>query len=110
MGNDMEPQAQIAFDHYEFGDGVTVEDSGGWEHSSGSAERSRPVFVSVDGQEDTVKLTFVARFTHRNELDEVYAIDSKGQIWGSLPSRHEQARAGEEMLGESRQERERPRS
>ncbi|MBK6616512.1 hypothetical protein [Ottowia sp.] len=73
---------------YDFGDGIEVVDASGWEHTSLGREWTRAVFVAAD-QGDTcgtasTKLTFTVRFVHGTvEVEEVYAIDAKGSIWGT---------------------------
>ena len=80
--------AEEAFEQYDFGSGVYVEDSDGWEHTSGENEMSRAVYVAVDDENDvgddapSIKLNFTAVFEPgSNKITEVYAIDEKGQIW-----------------------------
>lgn len=85
-------QAEKAFSDYDFGDGVMVTDTSGWEYISPGNERTRAVYVETAAEDDGPgprwKLTFTARFDpSTGTLTEAYAIDSKGQIWGSLPAR-----------------------
>ena len=80
------------FANYHFGDGVKVEDSGGWERVSSGNEWTRPVFVRVDqgvtSDAPSEKLVFTVRFAlHRVDVVEAYAIDRKGCIWGAASPR-----------------------
>lgn len=84
--------ADKAFQDYEFGAGVDVTDSGGWESVSsmaGPEEMTRKVYVETEPEDDSSpseRLTFTVRFSKRDgSLEEAYAIDRKGQIWGSMP-------------------------
>lgn len=84
--------ADDAFGAYDFGDGVEVTDTSGWEYSTPGLERSRKVFVETtqedDGPAPRWVLTFTVRFNAGDgSIAEAYAIDDKGQIWGCLPGR-----------------------
>jgi hypothetical protein len=79
--------ADKAFADYDLGDEVVVEGTSGWEYTSLGQEWTRAVFVATDQGDTcgaaTTKLTFTVRFTHgANEIEECYAIDTKGCIWG----------------------------
>lgn len=83
--------ADDAFSRYDFGEGVTVNDTSGWEYTTPGNERSRNVFVETEREDDGPapcwKLTFTVRFDPiTGALCEAYAIDCKGQIWGSTES------------------------
>ena len=95
--------ADAAYQAYEFGDGVYVEDASGWEHSSQSNEWTRSVFVRTDEGDDvgsSEKLTFTVRFKPAaDDLDEAYAIDAKGSIWGVMPSNQINDAVGGELEG-----------
>lgn len=80
--------ADDAFSRYDFGEGVTVTDTSGWEYSIPGNERTRRVFVETEREDDFAAprwtLTFTVRFDRiTGALCEAYAIDFKGQIWGS---------------------------
>lgn len=81
--------ADGAYQVYEFGRGVEVEDAGGWERLSHGNEWTRPVFVRTDEGDDvgsSQRLVFTVRFAPASAtLAEAYAIDSKGSIWGAMP-------------------------
>lgn len=82
--------ANLAFEAYDFGQGVTVTDTDGWQYTGpGGQTRSRSVYVETDeNSSPTWRLTFTARFDpETGALSEAYAIDGKGQIWGGLPKR-----------------------
>lgn len=87
IGNDPAQLADQAFADYEFGDGVCVSDTSGWEYASHSNQRSRKVYVETSQQRTpSIKLTFTVRFNAANgALVEAYARDEKGQIWGAMP-------------------------
>lgn len=91
--------AERAFAEYDFGNGVEVTDTGGWVHVSPSNERSRKVYYECEREDDGPAprgtLTFTVRFAQSGRsLEEAYAIDGKGQIWGCMPGR-EKAEASE---------------
>lgn len=93
--DDQAELADQAFADYAFGKGVEVTDTSGWEYSVPGFERSRKVFVETEREDDGPAprwtLTFTVRFNREDgSLAEAYAIDSNGQIWGSLPGRMEQ--------------------
>ena len=78
--------AEAYYQGYDFGDGVEVEDSDGWEHSTPGNKWSCNVYVCpfADDRETTTKLGFTVRFEPGTaQVAEAYAIDSKGCIWGS---------------------------
>ena len=84
--------AERAFAHYDFGNGVEVTDVGGWVYVSPSNERTRKVYYECEPEDDGPAprgtLTFTARFAQSGRsLEEAYAIDEKGQIWGCMPGR-----------------------
>jgi hypothetical protein len=86
--------ADAAYQRYDFGPGVEVEDHGGWEYSSGppgkhglSAEWTRPVFIRCPETDSlgspTTRLTMVVRFESvASTVLEAYAIDDRGTAWG----------------------------
>jgi hypothetical protein len=87
---DQAAMADQIFADYDFGSGVEVTDTGGWEYSEPGFERTRKVYVETEAEDDGPAprwtLTFTVRFDPRGGApSEAYAIDSKGQIWGSLP-------------------------
>ena len=82
--------ANRAYEHYQFGDGVTVTDHSGWEYTEPGNERSRTVYVETEPEDDGPaprwKLTFTAIFAPQTDaLIEAYARDDKGNEWGSMP-------------------------
>lgn len=82
-------QAEQAFANYDFGD-VMVTQVDGWQYVTSGNERTRKVYVETqshnDGSAPGWQLTFTVQFNPRTgELADVYAIDSKGQIWGASP-------------------------
>ncbi len=87
---DQEALAEQAFAGYQFGTGVMVTDSSGWSYTTPGNERTRKVYIESLALDDEHALTSVLSFTVRfdpitGELSEAYAIDEKGQVWGSLP-------------------------
>ena len=79
--------ADQAFAEYNFGEGVYVTDSSGWEYSTPGHERTRKVYVETDPEDDGPaprwSLNFTVRFDPETcALSEVYAMDDKGQVWG----------------------------
>lgn len=81
--------ADEAFADYDFGSGVEVTDTGGWEYETPGKERTRKVYVETEAEDDgpapRYTLTFTVRFNPDGSVSEAYAIDNKGQVWGSLP-------------------------
>lgn len=79
--------ADTAYEGYNFGAGVTLEDAGGWEHASSGNSWTRPVFVRTDEGDDfgsSAKLVFTVRFEPLTTIvAEAYAIDEKGQLCGT---------------------------
>lgn len=86
MQNERARVADLAFQDYDFGHGVNVEDSGGWESTTYGTEWTRPVYVRTDEGDDigsSAKLVFVVRFAPMTaNVVEQYAIDHKGSVWG----------------------------
>ncbi|WP_157497266.1 hypothetical protein [Diaphorobacter sp. J5-51] len=83
--------ADKAFAEFEFGDGVMVTDTSGWEYMTPGHERTRKVYVETDSEDDGPSprwvLTFTVRFDpETGALSEVYALDDKGQVWGTMPN------------------------
>ena len=82
--------ADKAFAEYEFGEGVMVTDTSGWEYTTPGHERTRTVYVETVSEDDGPAPRWTLNFTVRFEpatgvLSEAYAIDQKGQIWGAMP-------------------------
>lgn len=72
-----------AFESYEFGEGVTVEDFSGWETSGRSC--SRPVFVRCsedDPEEPTTMLRFIVDLDDAGNVVSATALDNSGCVWG----------------------------
>ena len=81
-----EAAAETYYQGHDFGDGVEVEDSDGWEHTTPGDEWSCNVYVYpfADDRTTTTKLGFTVRFEPGTaQVAEAYAIDSKGYIRGS---------------------------
>jgi hypothetical protein len=80
--------AERAYNSYQFGESVTIEDDEGWEGSTHEAELTRKVLVRTDEGDDvggSVKLVFHVRFsTGSAKILEVFARDAKGSDWGGL--------------------------
>lgn len=84
---DLGAVADQAFAEYNFGEGVYVTDSSGWEYTTPGHERTRKVYVETDPEDDGPaprwSLNFTVRFDPETcALSEVYAMDDKGQVWG----------------------------
>lgn len=82
--------AEKAFADYQFGTGAMVTDASGWVYSTPGNERTRKVyvesFIAEGDQASTTVLSFTVRFDPvTGSLSEAYALDDKGQVWGSLP-------------------------
>ena len=81
-----EQQVAIAEEYYQNYDfGSIVEDSSGWEGLSPGDELSRPVFLeNEDPHQPSERVRFVVRFKDEQsiEVQEAYAINSKGSIFG----------------------------
>lgn len=76
--------AESVFDHYDFGDQISVEDMGGWEWCSPGTEWTRSVFVRSVGVNVRSKYTFTIKFKPGSALiEEAYAIASCGSPVGS---------------------------
>lgn len=86
--------ADKAFAEYVFGDGVMVTDTSGWEYTTPGHERTRKVYVETEREDDGPAPRWVLNFTVRfdpatGSLSEAYAMDNKGQVWGTMPSPRE---------------------
>lgn len=86
MQNERARVAELAFQGYDFGHGVDVEDTGGWESVTHGTEWIRPVYARTDEGDDigsTARLVFVVRFAPMTaNVVEQYAVDDKGAFWG----------------------------
>lgn len=90
--------ADQAYVDYDFGDLVQVDSANGWTRTTaqvvqaGPSEWSRAVFISPRGDDaggETERVTFTVRFRPgATDVDEVYAIDPKGQVIGA-PAREQ---------------------
>ena len=83
--------ADMAFADYNFGEGVVVTDSSGWEYTTPGHERTRKVYVETEREDDgpapCCALVFTVRFDPATgSLSEACALDDKGQKWGSMPT------------------------
>lgn len=81
--------ADKAFANYDFGEGVMVTDTSGWEYTTPGHERTRKVYVESapedDGPAPRWALNFTVRFDpSTGELADAFALDDKGQKWGSV--------------------------
>ncbi len=79
--------ADKAFESYDFGKGVMVTDTSGWEYTTPGHERTRKVYVETEREDDGPAprwaLTFTACFDPATgALTRAYASDEKGNIWG----------------------------
>lgn len=95
--------ADKAFDDYNFGEGVTVTDTGNWEYRDPGHERNRKVYVETEREDDGPAprwtLNFNVRFNEDDgSLAEAYALDQRGQPWGQMPAQEQQ---GNELLLQS---------
>ncbi len=79
--------ADSAFAAYDFGDGFTVADTGGWNHTTGENEWHQVVFVTAHDQSSsgpTVPFVFTASFHEGSPLlDDAYANDANGNLIGN---------------------------
>lgn len=83
MRNERFAKAEGSFQGYNFGDDVVVEASGLWEYDTTLAEFTKPVFVTIDGKGDSIKLTFRVRFNEDGSIAEACAIDPRsGSMFG----------------------------
>lgn len=88
--SDQSVLADKAFADYEFGEGVMVTDTSGWEYTTPGHERTRKVYVETEREDDGPAPRWVLNFTVRFDADsgalaEAYALDDKGQKWGCSP-------------------------
>ncbi len=78
--------AENVYSTYDFGEGVMVEDCGGWEHSNPGDLWNRAVFVRFDGApeaQSSTKLNFSVQFAAGStRISEASSLDSKGSMWG----------------------------
>lgn len=86
--------ADKAFAEYEFGEGVTVTDTSGWEYTTPGHERTQKVYVETEREDDGPAPRWALNFTVRFDpatgaLSEAYAMDEKGQTWGTMPTQRE---------------------
>ncbi|CAE6795657.1 hypothetical protein R70006_05061 [Paraburkholderia domus] len=99
---DLAASADQAFEDYDFGNGVEVTDTSGWEYSGEGFERTRKVYLEAEREDDgpapRSTLTFTVRLNSDGSLAEAYAIDSRGQIWGSMPDRKMPENEAEDSL------------
>lgn len=84
-----EAALQDAWERYDFGNDVFVENSSGWETTSGTGEWTRPVYIEAHAGDaasnPTEKVAFTVRLNPDNSIIEAYAITSSGNIVGSMP-------------------------
>lgn len=87
MDNLREDAAARAAEDYDFGRGAMVETMSGWEHVTPGDEWTRRVQLSYDDGVEGIVATLVVRFAQASStIAEVYAIDAKGNIFGSAAS------------------------
>lgn len=84
-------QADRAYAEYDFGKGVEVTDASGWEYTAPGVERTCKVYVETEREDDGPAPAWTLNFTVRCDpftggLVEAYALDSKGQMWGAMPT------------------------
>jgi hypothetical protein len=87
---EFEAVADLAYEAFEFGHGVTVTDHSGWEYVSPGAERTRKVYVETTPEDDGPAPRATLNFTVKidpatGELLEAAALDEHGNAWGSHP-------------------------
>jgi len=91
MNQDRRAAADAAYENYDFGDGVRVEDDSGWEYSSAGNTWTKPVFVKTveqDPDDPTTQLSFEVRFEDGcATIAGVSASDSSGNLWGTSGAR-----------------------
>lgn len=75
-------EADSIYQNYCFGDGVQVAGQDGWEYTTPGDVWTRKVYVETEDSEASQKLNFTIRFG-TGDAPEAYAIDSKGNIWGT---------------------------
>lgn len=75
-------EADSIYQNYCFGDGVQVAGQDGWEYTTPGDVWTRKVYVETEDSEASQKLDFTIRFG-TGDAPEAYAIDSKGNIWGT---------------------------
>lgn len=84
--NDRISAADDIFSQYDFGDGVTCEESDNWNHDDMS-DLNRIVYVSYDDDPedaDTHKASFHVRFDDHGRVEDAYALDmEKGNEIGA---------------------------
>ena len=96
--HDQASLADKAFSDFDFGEGVTVTDTGSWEYLDPGHERCRKVYVETDGEDDGPAPRWTLNFNVRfNAVDgslvEAYALDQNGQPWGRMPETEQKAEA-----------------
>lgn len=74
--------ADKAYQGYEFGQGVTVEDATGWDYTLPGDTWSRKVYCLDDDDQQTHAVNLTVRFAGFN-VTEVYALDASGNYIGS---------------------------
>lgn len=102
--------ADDAYASYDFGHEVNVLEHSGWEYTTPGHLWSRRVYVETGPEDDGVPTGAILYFSVRfdpadNSVAEAYALDSRGQYWGSqskstalpqdLPDAHATALRGE---------------
>lgn len=84
--NDRQSTADDEFAKYNFGEGVTVEESDGW-NTDDKDDYTKIVYVSYDDdapEDDSHKVSFHVRFTPDGKVDDVYALEmERGNDIGS---------------------------
>lgn len=87
----IDAMADKAFEDYDFGEGVMVTDTSGWEYTSPGHERTRKVYVETEREDDgpapRCTLNFTVRFDPATgTLEDACATDENGSKWGSMAS------------------------
>lgn len=83
--------AEQLFGSYSFGNSVLFDGVDGWQYETPGNERSRKIYLANDSEETATveKATFTVRYEPGTAIvEEAYAIDAKGNIFGSC-DRHE---------------------
>ena len=79
--------ADAAFENYDFGADLQVEDASGWEYTSGGDEYTRSVFVldeDSDSHSASQRLRFVVRFGGDDEVLSAHASNEQGRAVGAF--------------------------
>ena len=91
--------ANAAFEAYNFGSGVTVEETSGWEYDSPGSEMSRKVFYAVDEAPDSdsqmAGFTVVFAGSESAVVVEAYAMTPQGCFMGAASPKSAEERVSD---------------